>query len=217
MKIFGHRGARGLASENTLAAIEAGITAGADFIEIDVRTTKDGVPVLWHNAVRNNYKIADNPLHVLKRLFPELLTLEEAVRAINHRSFIKLDIKIGTSPDAIVILLKNLIRQGWQSNEFLLASFSQPILFALHQALPQFDTQVIESWSGMRATHRARQLHTPYVCMNQHFLWWGFIKSMAKKYKLSAYTLNDPAKASRWERYGLWGVDTDFPDRFTKA
>jgi glycerophosphoryl diester phosphodiesterase len=49
--IEGHRGARGLAPENTLAGIRAAAAAGVTAIEIDVRLTADGQLVLWHDAV----------------------------------------------------------------------------------------------------------------------------------------------------------------------
>lgn len=45
-----HRGAAGLAPENTLAAVKTGVSAGAPFIEIDIRLTSDGVPVLMHDG-----------------------------------------------------------------------------------------------------------------------------------------------------------------------
>ncbi|MEW6144442.1 MAG: glycerophosphodiester phosphodiesterase family protein [Thermodesulfobacteriota bacterium] len=45
-----HRGAAGLAPENTLAAVKAGVNSGAPYIEIDVRLTSDGVPVLMHDG-----------------------------------------------------------------------------------------------------------------------------------------------------------------------
>lgn len=45
-----HRGAAGLAPENTLAAVKAGVDAGAPFVEIDIRLTSDGVPVLMHDS-----------------------------------------------------------------------------------------------------------------------------------------------------------------------
>lgn len=51
LDVEGHRGARGLAPENTLAGIRAGIEAGATAIEIDVRLTGDGHVVLWHDQV----------------------------------------------------------------------------------------------------------------------------------------------------------------------
>jgi glycerophosphoryl diester phosphodiesterase len=47
--IIGHRGASAVAPENTIAAFEAAIAAGADGIEFDVRLTNDGVPVVIHD------------------------------------------------------------------------------------------------------------------------------------------------------------------------
>jgi glycerophosphoryl diester phosphodiesterase len=45
----GHRGARGLAPENTLAAFRRAIEIGVTTIETDVAVTKDLVPVISHN------------------------------------------------------------------------------------------------------------------------------------------------------------------------
>jgi glycerophosphoryl diester phosphodiesterase len=47
--IFGHRGAAGLAPENTLAAFELALAQGADGIEFDVRLSADGEPVVIHD------------------------------------------------------------------------------------------------------------------------------------------------------------------------
>lgn len=47
----GHRGARGLKPENTLPSFEAALDAGVSSIETDVHLTRDGVPVLCHDAV----------------------------------------------------------------------------------------------------------------------------------------------------------------------
>lgn len=47
--IVAHRGASAHHPENTLAAFDAAITAGADMIELDVRLTADGVPVVIHD------------------------------------------------------------------------------------------------------------------------------------------------------------------------
>ena len=51
MKIVGHRGARGLSPENTIASLEKAIEHGVDMVEVDVRVTKDGVAVLHHDPV----------------------------------------------------------------------------------------------------------------------------------------------------------------------
>ncbi len=48
--IIAHRGASALAPENTFAAFQKAIDAGADGIEFDVRLAKDGVPVVFHDS-----------------------------------------------------------------------------------------------------------------------------------------------------------------------
>ena len=49
ISISAHRGGAALAPENTLASFRNGIALGADFIEMDVHLTKDGVPVVIHD------------------------------------------------------------------------------------------------------------------------------------------------------------------------
>jgi glycerophosphoryl diester phosphodiesterase len=48
--IIGHRGASSVAPENTLSAFARAVRDGADGIELDVRLSRDGVPVVIHDA-----------------------------------------------------------------------------------------------------------------------------------------------------------------------
>lgn len=48
--LIAHRGASAEAPENTLASIQRAIEIGVDFIEIDVRLSKDGIPVVIHDS-----------------------------------------------------------------------------------------------------------------------------------------------------------------------
>jgi glycerophosphoryl diester phosphodiesterase len=48
--VIAHRGEHRAHPENTLPAIQAAIDAGADYVELDVRTTSDGRLVLMHDA-----------------------------------------------------------------------------------------------------------------------------------------------------------------------
>lgn len=56
----GHRGARGLAPENTLPAFAAALTLGVSTLEMDVGITKDGVVVVHHDR-RLNPDVARGP------------------------------------------------------------------------------------------------------------------------------------------------------------
>ena len=48
--IIAHRGASAVAPENTLAAFALAMDDGADGLELDVRLSRDGVPVVIHDA-----------------------------------------------------------------------------------------------------------------------------------------------------------------------
>jgi len=48
--VIGHRGAAGLAPENTLGAFRLAIALGADGVEMDVQLSADGHPVVIHDA-----------------------------------------------------------------------------------------------------------------------------------------------------------------------
>ena len=47
--IFAHRGGAGLAPENTIPAFNRGLALGADGLELDVRLSRDGIPVVHHD------------------------------------------------------------------------------------------------------------------------------------------------------------------------
>jgi glycerophosphoryl diester phosphodiesterase len=60
--IIGHRGASGLRPEHTLASYELAIALGADYIEPDVVSTKDGVLIARHeNEISGTTDVADHP------------------------------------------------------------------------------------------------------------------------------------------------------------
>jgi len=71
--IIAHRGASALAPENTIAAFTRAIDAGSDGVEFDVRLSKDGVPVVVHDAtlLRTtgiNERVADLTAEQLSRV-----------------------------------------------------------------------------------------------------------------------------------------------------
>ena len=48
-KLIGHRGVKDLCPENTLESISRAFEIGLNFVEIDVKISKDGVPILLHD------------------------------------------------------------------------------------------------------------------------------------------------------------------------
>lgn len=65
LKIIAHRGASTYAPENTLPAFKKAIEQESDAIELDVRLTKDGVPVICHDATINRTSNGKGYIHKL--------------------------------------------------------------------------------------------------------------------------------------------------------
>ncbi len=118
-----HRGSVTLAPENTLAALEAAIEHGASRAEIDVRTSRDGVLVLMHDATVDRTtdgtgRVEQFDVAELARLdagswfgdgFADqgVPTLRRALEVMKGRIHPDLDLK-AAEPEAVVTLLRDL-------------------------------------------------------------------------------------------------------------
>lgn len=104
-----HRGASAHAAENSLGAIRVAAELGADFVEIDIRTTADDVPVVIHDgSLKRTHGIdADvsdltlNDLRGLTATGGGILSFDEAVKLCRELGLgLYLDIKRLTSGGA---------------------------------------------------------------------------------------------------------------------
>lgn len=215
MLIIGHRGAKGLAPENTKESIQAALDHKVDAIEFDIHTSSDGVAILHHDSHMTNWnnkklKIAKTRYAVLKETKENMITLDEALKLIGDKASVVAEIKKDAKIEPAMKLLKRV-----KIEKLIIASKSIDILKQVHEEHPKIQLAVIESWSGVRAGHRARKVGTKIIIMNHLWLWGGFIASVKRSgYTLYAYTLDDPKKAKRWTKSGLAGAVTDYPDRY---
>ncbi|MGW8363898.1 glycerophosphodiester phosphodiesterase [Streptomyces wedmorensis] len=95
--VVGHRGDPYRIRENTLPSIASAIERGADAVEIDVRLTQDGVPVLLHDDTLKRLWGHDRPLaslthdQVRELTHDGVPTLREAlIAAGDHRLMLDL-------------------------------------------------------------------------------------------------------------------------------
>jgi len=62
VEIIAHRGYSARAPENTLAAFEAAVAAGADAVEFDIHTAACGTPVIFHDTMLSRTTNAVGPI-----------------------------------------------------------------------------------------------------------------------------------------------------------
>ena len=214
-KIIGHRGARGLAPENTVRSIEVALAHHVDGVEIDARVTHDNIVILSHNPTVGTLRIHEENYVALKKQKPNLATLEEAITATRGRCALLVEIK----PKEPVAPIIRIVRQELVSNKkanISILSFSQSILRQVHTELPQATLVVNEKWSSLRARWRMHQLNTKQLQMNQRWLWRGFLRALYRSgIQITPYTVNRPEQVVHWTPY-IDGIITDYPDRFVR-
>lgn len=218
LQIIGHRGAKGLAPENTLASIKKGLDSEVDMIEIDVRTTKDKVAILCHDPVIADTKIETADYKFLVTHKPDIATLKEAFRIIPRSIPINVECKPGTNVEIIQEIIQDEIKQGRSAELLLLSSFDHKLLKCLHALLPDVPVAILERRYGIRAVFHAHQLHTKRLHFSAKVIYGSFISLMTRcGWHVYSYTVNDPDKARRWQESGLKGIFTDYPDRFMSS
>ena len=83
--VFAHRGGCALGPENTCAAFQAGLAAGADGLELDVHLSADGIPVAIHDPTLDRTTDASGP--VARRTAAELAGVDAAYRFAAEGAF----------------------------------------------------------------------------------------------------------------------------------
>lgn len=148
-KVTSHRGNSAYAPENTIPAIESAIENLADFAEIDVQETKDGVVILLHdkNVLRTtgiNKNIWDIEYKDLMKLdagswFSDefigtnIPTLEEVLKLCKGK--IKLNIEVKNNGHGIALEEKvvNLIEENDFEDQCVITSVSYTVLKNIKQ------------------------------------------------------------------------------------
>jgi glycerophosphoryl diester phosphodiesterase len=121
--VCAHRGGSALAPENTLAAYRNAIRLGVDFIEIDVRATRDGRLVISHDSTVDRMtngqgRVADLDFATVRALDAgakfgseyageKVPTLDEVLALARGKVGIYLDHKAGPIPDIVAALRKH--------------------------------------------------------------------------------------------------------------
>ena len=159
--IIAHRGAMAEAPENTRSAFDRAIACGVDGIEFDVQITKDGIPVIHHDAslekISTTQKaIPDLTLAELSRYdfgrwFSEtyqnekILTLEQTLTSYGTRTRLFIEMKSPPSPQAgplydrlpglVVDCVQNSIPKHRMGDIHILA-FDPQMIYAAFQKNP---------------------------------------------------------------------------------
>lgn len=240
--VIAHRGASGLAPENTLAAFQKALEFGVDRIEMDLRQTLDGEVVVLHDKTivrtTNGWgSIQKLPLKKVQRYSAgswfhhefsaeRIPTFREVLELVNGRATLLLEVKDGSPyhpgiEGRIIKLVNEYKANDWcivQSfNDRILSNFRKlPEFHADMQKLFEAFIPVAPFYGGSKFTYKKlrRYNFASEVNINRRYVNPRVVRKVHEMgKKVNVWTVNEPEALSKFVKWGVDGIITDFPDR----
>lgn len=221
MLIFGHRGAAGLAPENTLEGFRRAIALDADGVEFDVRAV-DAHAVVLHDAsvdrtTDGHGDCAGFSIDELRRLRTangeRIPLLAEALAAVCGLAWVNVEIKSPGITDLVLDELAQARGPGWRAR-ILLSAFDMDTTAELAQQRGDCLLGLLYDEPFENALERARSLdcwslHLPLSDVSAASIG----ATRAAGLRAYVYTVNARNDLERCRDLGVDGVFTDYPDR----
>jgi glycerophosphoryl diester phosphodiesterase len=146
--VIAHRGASAEAPENTLAAFRRALALGVDGIELDVQVTRDGVPVVFHDASLRRLTGVTGPLATrtwrdMKKLrvhgTEPIPRLADVLALVRGRAVVQIELKRGSRAAPVVRVIRRARAAAW----VILASFDLPLLREAGRLAPDIPRMII--------------------------------------------------------------------------
>ena len=226
MLVIGHRGAAGLAPENTIEAIAAGIAAGADMIEFDIRLTKDDMLVVIHDArLLRTHGHRDSVINITYEELRELTVdkpvplLSEVLDEFYGVTLLNIEIKSrGAGVKLVQLLKKNYVKKSSDWDNLIISSFMGYELVRVRRMAKRANLALLHSRNPFIfiAYHR----FIKFTAVGFHRLYLNkFALEIAHKANLFTYvyTVNRPSSIAHLAEQGIDGIVTNYPDKFNAA
>ena len=214
-----HRGGAGYWPENTLEAFKNAASTGATAIELDARTTKDGVQVIHHDATftvgKKKYTIKKLTLAQLRTLKPELCTLDEALEVIAASGLeLNLELKDTATPKACV----ESVRSHGLQDRTVYISFKIDLLSQVRKLEPN-------ARLGICFTETSSKLNNYIYTLKPVALFQSATKLTVESIDqwhdrgllVGVWTVNDAAEIRTWLGMGVDYITSDYPRLVTEA
>jgi glycerophosphoryl diester phosphodiesterase len=210
--LIAHRGAQCDGRENTKAAFVGTNKYPLGGVELDVHTTKDGAVICHHNFDINGEKIADSTFSKLKKLDPELITLDEAILIIGKELPIIIEIKPkGTA--------KNIIKYLNDNSNCLAVSFkTSEIKYLVDAGIDKRRLCLSQRGEPLDHIKNATDIGCGGLVLNHAYvnpIWYYRAKKAG--FKMYTYTVNSLIEASLMRLfYPKLLICTNRPDKLQK-
>lgn len=230
MRLIAHRGASGLAPENTLAAFRLALELGAKAVELDVHQAADKELVVIHDA--DLRRTSGRSEHIRDLSWQELCRfdvgnwfdgrfkgeqvprLHEVLALLGAKTEVHVEVKYGSRIyPGIEGRVVELLRRRRALKSCVVSSFDHQALFALRALEPRLrlgyllgETPVETAWEEMKEL-KAESLNLSLRQVNAARV----AVCHRRHFKMLVYTVNDAKDAKRLKAMGVDGIFSNFP------
>jgi glycerophosphoryl diester phosphodiesterase len=226
VEITGHRGSKLRAPENTLSALRQAIAEGADYAEIDVQTTADGVVVLLHDAdlmrvASVNRRLRDINYQELSGIdvgswfapvfsSERIATLQEAIDVARGRIKLNIELKFTWPDPTLTRKVGNIIRQKGFSSDCVVSSLNFQALTEIKRAFPELKTGFIV----LQAVGNLSRMEADFLSISAARATPRLVRDIHRRgEKIHVWTVNDLNNVISMIEMGVDNIITDYPQK----
>jgi glycerophosphoryl diester phosphodiesterase len=229
--VIGHRGSRGRGlAENTLEAFDDALRGGADGVELDVRLTRDGVPVVAHDAdVRSVNgggqvsRIAELSARALPRWRggEAIPTLEAALDLCAGRGVVNVELKADVPDRRALVERSAHAMRRCRRVDMVISSFHPEVVLRVARELPDAPRAILVGARTRRLRvalplAMARVVEAAHVedpSLDAARVAWLSRAGL----RVVAWTVNDVTRAKELASWGARWIITDDPRALVEA
>ena len=237
--IIAHRGAMGYAPENTIFAFKMAIELGANALELDLRQTKDCIPVVLHDATVDNTTNGNGDVKIfnfqdlqkldagswfdIKFSGEKIPALQEVIDVLNDSIILIIELKEGNETyPGIEERVVALVKENEIESRTILKSFDPNVLRRLREIEPNIPLCYVYAlripWLGLIIDHGITfgsiyNIDAEYLQPHRFFLSESFVKdAQSNGFKIISWGVNSSEAIIESLDYGVDGIETDYPD-----
>ena len=227
--IYGHRGAKGEAPENTLASFQQCLTHGVTRCELDLYLSRDGELMVIHDPTLkrttgrrgkvSQHNAADLITYDARQGGPGWLQpcpiprLEELFQNCAFEHW-QLEVKSASKVKAAntVLAIRELAQRYGLLDNITITSSSREVLRAAQHLVPQISRGLVAEYAWLDPLKVAKHYQCNLLALN-----WTLCsperlqKAQTQGLHVSVWTVNEPALMLRLADFGVDSLITDFP------
>ncbi|HEU4767757.1 MAG TPA: glycerophosphodiester phosphodiesterase [Pyrinomonadaceae bacterium] len=218
--IIGHRGASAVAPENTIAAFQAAIDAGADGIEFDVRLSRDGVPVVIHDDTL--YRTHGMRLRVDEMTLKDLNNIDvpsvEQLFELFESNKLILYLEMKDIQIELAEACCRLVEEYHLKDRVVFECFEHSALGVVKQINRDLKTAALFQPPSSFILKRAQAAGASEIALHHRLTNKRLVeKAKLANLKVVTWTVDDPAWVSRARAHGIDALITNNPSALIKT